>query len=141
MMLNPGGFNAGWWLFLGTAVGMLVGLAWLHRISHLGEDPDRSFARFNERIGRRWWIPRAPRMPTRGWILTRGAVLIGVGAVALALVGPQVLGSWNLASETGPIAIFLWIAAILAAVVGTAWMIRIAVRGPEDGAPGWRSRR
>jgi len=35
----------------------------------------------------------------------------------------------------------MWMFAVLAAVVGTAWMIRIAVREPDDGAPAWRSRR
>jgi hypothetical protein len=133
----------GYWqlLVLLPVIGLIVGFVWVRRITTLGEDPDRSFARFNERIGRRWWIPRARPVPTRGWMLTRGAILIGVGAVALALVGPQVFGNWNLASEKRPLAILMWIAAILAAVGGTAWMIRIAVRGPEDGAPGWRSRR
>src|SRR4029079_1115628 len=131
-MLNPGGFNAGWWLILAAAVGLRVGFVWVRRITTLDEDPDRSFARFNERIGRRWWIPRARAVPTRGWTLTRGAILIGVGAIALALVGPQVFGNWNLASEKGPLAILMWIAAILAAVGGTAWVLRIALRRAES---------
>jgi len=80
-------------------------------------------------------------IPTGRWVLTRGAIVIGLGAIAFAVVGPQIMRRWNPAFEAGGIAILIWTLAILAAVVGTAWMIRIAVRGPEDGAPGWRSRR
>jgi hypothetical protein len=80
-------------------------------------------------------------MPTRGWLLTRGAIVIGAAAVAFALVGPVVMRRWIPAFETGAIGVLLWVAAILAAAVGTGWMIRIAVHGPEDGPARWRSRR
>jgi hypothetical protein len=141
MMLNPGGFNAGWWLFLIAAVGLLVGFVWLRRISSLDEDPDRSFTRLSGRRGGGSRLPDAPGIPTRGWLLTRGAIVIGLGAIAFAVVGPQVMRRWNPAFEAGGIAILIWILAILAAVVGTGWMIRIAIRGPEDGPQAWRSRR
>ena len=143
--MDPLTFNRGneygLWLLLLAAVGMLVGFAWVHRITSMGEDPDRSFSRLSERLSTGLRIPNLPEIPTRGWLLTRGAILIGFGAVAFALVGPQLIRRWNLAFEAGGIGVAMWIVAVLAAAVGTAWMIRIAVRAPDDGAPAWRSRR
>jgi len=137
--LDSGGFG----LAIGTVatIGFIVGSLWLRRIATLDEDPDRSFTRLSGRRGGGSRLPDAPGIPMRGWLLTRGAIVIGLGAIAFAVVAPQIMRRWNPAFEAGGIAILLWILAILAAVVGTAWMIRIAVRGPEDGAPGWRSRR
>jgi len=120
---------------------MLVGFAWVHRISSIREDPDRSFSRLSGQRGGGSRLPDAPDVPTRGWLLTRGAILIGVGAVVFALVGPQVMRRWNPAFEAGGIAIVMWMLAVLAAAVGTAWMIRIAIRAADDDAPAWRSRR
>ena len=42
-----GGNDDGRWLFLLAAIGMLVGFAWVRRITSLGEDPDRSFSRLS----------------------------------------------------------------------------------------------
>ena len=109
---------------------MLVGFAWVHRISSIREDPDRSFSRLSGQRGGGSRLPDAPDIPTRGWLLTRGAILIGVGAVAFAFFGPQVMRRWDPAFEAGGIAVAMWIVAVLAAAVGTAWMIRIAVRAP-----------
>ena len=133
----------GYWqlLLLITVIGFVVGVVWLRRIATLDEDPDRSFTRLSGRRGGGSRLPDAPGIPTGRWVLTRGAIVIGLGAIAFAVVGPQIMRRWNPAFEAGGIAILLWSLAVLAAVVGTAWMIRIAVRGPEDGAPGWRSRR
>ena len=135
------GNDYGRWLFLLAAAGMLVGFAWVHRITSAREDPDRSFSRLRGQRGGGSRLPDAPDVPTRGWLLTRAAILIGVGAVVFALVGPQVMRRWNPAFEAGGIAIVMWMCAVLAAAVGTAWMIRIACRAPDDDAPVWRSRR
>jgi hypothetical protein len=131
----------GRWLVVLAAIGMLVGFAWVHRISSIREDPDRSFSRLSGQRGGGSRLPDAPDVPTRGWLLTRGAILIGVGSVVFALVGPQVMRRWNPAFEAGGIAIVMWMLAVLAAAVGTAWMIRIAIRAADDDAPAWRSRR
>ena len=135
-----GGNDDGRWLFLLAAIGMLVGFAWVRGITSLGEHPDRSFSRLRGQRGGGSRLPDAPDIPTRGWLLTRGAILIGVGAVAFALFGPQAMRRWDPAFAAGGIAVVMWIVAVLAAAVGTAWMIRIAVRVPDDGAPAWRSR-
>ena len=140
-MMVSGGNDVGLWLYLLAVIGMLVGFAWVHRITSIREDPDRSFSRLSGRRGGGSRMPDAPDIPTRGWLLTRGAILIGVGAVAFALIGPQVMGRWEPAFAAGGIAVVMWIVAVLAAAVGTVWMVRIAVHGPDDGAPAWRSRR
>ena len=137
-----GGNDDGRWLFLLAAIGMLVGFAWVRRITSLGEHPDRSFSRLRGQRGGGSRLPDAPDIPTRGWLLTRGAILIGVGAVAFALFGPQAMRRWDPAFAAGGIAVVMWIVAVLAAAVGTAWMIRIAVRVPDaDGSHGRDHRR
>ena len=141
MMLNPGGFSPGSMVLLVAAIGILVGLAWLHRISTLNDDPDRSSFRMHRRGTGDSRFREPVEIPTLNWLLTRGGILFGAGTVALTLFGPLVLRAWIPLWEIGPIAVFAWIVAIAAAAIGTAWMIRIAVRGPEDGAPPWRSRR
>ena len=137
--INSSGYGLA--LAVVAVIGLIVGFAWLHRITSMGEDPDRSFSRLRGQLGGGSRLPDAPDVPTRGWLLTRGAILIGVGAVVFALVGPQVMRRWNPALEAGGIAIMMWTLAILAAVVGTAWMVRIAARAADDEAPAWRSRR
>ena len=141
MMLNPGGFSPGLLVLLVAAIGILVGLAWLHRISTLNDDPDRSSFRMHRRGTGDSQVREPAEIPTVNWLLTRGAILFGAGTVAITLFGPLVLRGWIPLWEIGPIAVFAWIVAVAAAAIGTAWMIRIAVRGPEDGAPPWRSRR
>jgi hypothetical protein len=141
MMLNPGGFSPGLLVLLVAAIGILVGLAWLHRISTMNDDPDRSSFRMHRRGTGDSRFLEPVEIPTLNWLLTRGAILFGAGTVAITLFGPLVLRGWSPLWDAGPIAIVAWLAAIAAATVGTAWMIRIAARGPEDGAPPWRSRR
>jgi len=142
MMLNPGGGDGPWkLLFLIAAVGMLVGFAWLRRISTLDEDPDRSTFRMHRRGTGDSRFREPVEIPTLNWLLTRGAILLGAGTVAITLFGPLVLGGWSPLWDVGPVAVVVWLTAIVAATIGTAWMIRIAARGPEDGAPPWRSRR
>jgi hypothetical protein len=83
-----------------------------------------------------------PELPTWGWLLTRGAMAIGLGAVLVATVGPFVLRRWQGAFEVGLPAIVVWLVAVSAAVSGTVWIVRIARHSPEDGAgPTWRYRR
>jgi hypothetical protein len=104
-------------------IGLLIGMLWVRHIVNLGEDPITDIAD-----------------KTRGWILTRGAIAIGGASVIVALGAPLVLRRWDRAFDLGLIAGVAWLTAIVASVVGTAWMIRIASRTPEDGGPPWRYR-
>ena len=143
MFLNADGPSPLQWLLMVAAVGIVIGLIWLRRISSLGEDPDRSFSRLRSQHGGGSRLPDVPlpEVPTLGWVLTRGAIVIGACATVFAAIGPLVMGRWIPAWDAGVIAGAVWLAAIAAATVGTAWMVRIAVRTPEDGAPPWRFRR
>jgi hypothetical protein len=100
--LDSGGFGSA----IGTvaAIGFIVGLVWLRRIANLDEDPDRSFTRLSGRRGGGSRLPDAPGIPTGRWVLTRGAIVIGLGAIAFAVVGPQIMRRWNPAFEAGGIA-------------------------------------
>lgn len=141
--LNPGGPPWGE-IVLGIAiVGFIVGFVWLRRITGGDEDPDHSFWRYQGRRDGGSWIPGAPELPTWRWVVTRGAIAIGIGAVALAIVGPAGLHHWErVLDESFVLAVLAWIGAVLAATVGAAWILRIARRGPDDGAPPtWRYRR
>jgi drug/metabolite transporter (DMT)-like permease len=144
MFVNPEGPPAGAILGVAAAIGLVVGFIWLRRISSLGEDADRSFSRLSRQRGGGSRLPDVPdirEVPTLGWLVTRAAIMIGVGAIVFAALGPLVMRRWTPAWDGGAIAALVWLAAIVAATVGTAWMIRIAVRTPEDGAPPWRFRR
>jgi hypothetical protein len=143
-MMYDGGAGYRDWLLLLAVVGMLVGFAWLHRIAGGNEDPDRSFSRLSGQRGGGSRLPDAPGIPERptwGWLLTRGAIAIGLGATLLAIGGPMVMRRWEPALELGATAVFVWMSAVATAVIGTAWMVRIARHGPEDGARPWRHRR
>ena len=56
-----GGNDYGHWLFVLAAIGMLVGFAWVRRITSLGEDPDRSFSRLSERLSTARGTPACPK--------------------------------------------------------------------------------
>ncbi len=58
-----GGNDDGRWLFLLAAIGMLVGFAWVRRITSLGEDPDRSFSRLRGQRGGGSRTPGRARHP------------------------------------------------------------------------------
>ena len=120
--------------------GLVVGFFWIRRISGGDEDPDRSFWRYQGQRGGGSSIPSTPDLPAWRWLFTRGAVVFGIGAVAFAIAGPLVLRRWEGVLEGGPPAVLVWLIGVAAAVVGTVWIIRIARRSPEDGAPPWRYR-
>jgi hypothetical protein len=141
-LLNPGGPPWGE-IVLGIAiVGMIVGFVWLRRITGGDEDPDRSFYRYQGRRGGGSWIPGAPEIPTWRWVVTRAAIAVGIGAVVFAITGPAALHRWDrVMDESFIVAVLAWIGAVVAATVGTALIVRIVRRSPEDGAPPtWRYR-
>src|SRR4029079_18514443 len=109
MMLNPGGFSPGLLVLLVSAIGILVGLAWLHRISTMNDDPDRSSFRMHHRGTGDSRFREQVEIPTLNWLLTRGAILLGAGTVAITLFGPLVLRGWSPLWEIGPIAIVAWL--------------------------------
>ena len=143
MFLNPDGPSPLQLLLIVAAVGIVIGFIWLRRISSLGEDPDRSFSRLRGQHGGGSRLPDVPlpKVPTLRWLLTRGAIAIGVGTMVFAAIGPLLMGRWIPGWDAGVIAVAVWLAGIAAATIGTAWMVHIAVRTPEDGAPPWRFRR
>jgi hypothetical protein len=123
-------------------IGMFVGFLWVRRITGGTDELDRTSWRYQRRPFRGSWLPSMPELPTWGWLLTRGAMAIGLGAVLVATVGPFVLRRWQGAFEVGLPAIVVWLVAVSAAVSGTVWIVRIARHSPEDGAgPTWRYRR
>ena len=144
MFLNPtDGPNWGLIVAAVAITGLLVGFAWIRRISSFDEDPNRSFSRLNRRRSgtRIPSISALPRRPTAGWLLTRGAIAIGGGSIVAAVAAPLVIRRWDHALELGPVAMMVWLAAVAAAVIGTIWMAWIALRTPEDGRQTWRYRR
>lgn len=126
----------------GALIGLVAGLVWLRRVAGGDEDPDRSFWRYQGRRGGGSWIPDAPDLPTWRWLVTRGAIAFGIGAVVLAVVGPAGLQRWQgVLDQSFVLAAIAWIGAVAAATVGVAWIVRIARRSPEDGTPPtWRYR-
>ena len=140
------GSDAYWLLMLLALIGISVGSAWIHRLTRLGEDTNRSYFRSSGQRGDGGSrLPDGPdvptQMPTLGWLLTRGAILLGFGVVAVSIAGPLVMRRWDPVLELGLAGAVVWFAAVAAAVIGTIWMIWIAVREPEDGPPIWRYRR
>jgi hypothetical protein len=135
------GHDAYWLLMLMVLIGFATGFTWLHRITGLSEDLNRSYFRSKGQRGTGGSrLPDVPTdLPTGGWLLTRGAIVIGFGSIAFAVLGPLVFRRWLPALELGPVADLVRAIAISAAVTGTAWMILIARDGPENGAR-WRSR-
>lgn len=67
---------------------------------------------------------------------------VGAGAVVVALVGPLVMTRWDRVLEDALVlAAPAWALAVVAAAVGSVWLVRVARRGPEDGPSRWRYRR
>ena len=75
-------------------------------------------------------------------MLTRGALVVAVGAVLASFGGPLLLTRWERILESQPVAAgFVWAVAIAAAIVGTGWILSIGWRSRENGRADWRSRR
>ena len=142
MFLAPPGPDWGLVLAIACFGGLAVGLIWLRRIADGDEDPDRSFWRYQGQRGGGSAIPSAPELPTWRWLVTRVAILISIGAVLVAATGPLALRRWDrVLDESFVLAVLAWAGAVLASVVGTAWILRIARRDPEHDSPPWRYRR
>lgn len=79
--------------------------------------------------------------PTRGWLLTRIELALGIAAAiitaAFVLVSLEPMFGESTWERLGVIA--MDIAVITGLVVGLVWMIRI-FRGQRDEPPGWRYR-
>ena len=123
---------------------MIAGSLWLIRIGAGEDDPDRTFWRFHgkARDSRLAWIPGAPEPPTWRWLATRAGMAFGAGAVVVALVGPLVMTRWDRVLEDALVlAAPAWALAVMAAAVGSVWLVRVARRGLEDGPSRWRYRR
>ena len=123
---------------------MIAGTLWLNRIGAGDDDPDRTFWRYQgkDRGSRLAWIPDGPEPPTGRWLATRAGMAFSAGAVVVALVGPLVMTRWERVLEDALVlAAPAWALAVVAAAVGSIWLVRIARRGPEDGPSPWRHRR
>jgi hypothetical protein len=131
MFLNPGG--PPWWqILLGIAiVGLVVGFLWIRQIAAGDEDLGSSFWRSHPHGGRGSRLPSWPgdEQTTLSWIATRAWIVVALGTVVAALAGPIVLRRWDRPlEEAAALAGALWVAAIMAAIVGTWWMLRILSR-------------
>jgi hypothetical protein len=139
-------------------VGLLVGLIWLHRITGLDADSGRSIFRYREPGAFRRLaelldlvpslaLPSVPVLPTPirrrltiRWLVTRVELAVGVVGVAVA-ASPF----WLTAYRSSPMLLgpdwstILAIAGTVGAIVGLAWLIRIARPPAEAGPTIWRS--
>ena len=131
-----------WAIALLGFVGCCVGFLWMRHITRFDEDTDLSFWRYR---GERTHVGLKPTsirfsLPTRRWIVTRTELAIAFACLALTLAGPLVLPNWQIGVRA-PFIELVWPGAIVSAAAGTAWMLRIARRGPEDGPSPWPHRR
>jgi drug/metabolite transporter (DMT)-like permease len=131
MMVNPGGGGERLVLLAIALTGMAVGLVWIRRITAGDEDLGSSFWRSHPGGGQGSRLPSWPgdEQTTLHWVATRAWVAIGLGSVVAAVAGPIVLTRWERPlEESAALAAALWIAAIMAAITGTLWMLRILAR-------------
>ena len=145
VFLNPGGPPWSLIVFGVAIVGVVVGLAWIWRISRMGEDLNASFWRSHPRGGHGSRLPAFDpfdERPTWGWIVTRLEIIVALGSIVVAIAGPALLTRWERPlNEHLGLAVALWAIAITTALVGTLWILRIASRGPEHRSSWWRSSR
>ena len=138
-----------------AALGMVVGLFWIHRIGGQGDDEGRPIFRYRaegrprprppER--RRFARPSLPdairRRTTIRWLATRLELAIAVACAAIPVALWMVGLPRTSAMFMGPgpdLGTPLAVAGTVGCLVGLAWMIRIA-RGPAGtGRTVWRSR-
>ena len=143
MFVNPTDGPPWQAVMLGIGVlGMVVGFLWIRRIAAGDDDLGSSFWRSHPRGGHGSILPALQRPPTWRWIATRLGLVVALGSVVVSIAGPALLQRWEASLDRSlPMAAALWAIAIVAALVGTAWMLRIA-RGDADGdAAPWRYRR
>jgi hypothetical protein len=129
LMGGGGSLLGSWPLAIGAAVALLILSAGLIRAARHGDGPDEGDTR------------------TPAWYWSR--LELGIGVVSVLLIG--LLGwfaprpfSGDRAITLGPFLLPSWtsvpIAALVGAVAGLIWMIRI-LRGPRDEPPPWRYRK
>ena len=133
MMLNPDSGTPAQVILLAVAItGMTVGFLWIRRITGGEEDLESSFWRSHPHGGQGSRLPSWPgdEQTTLRWIATRAWIAVAIGSVVAAVAGPIVLTRWERPlEESATLAAALWVVAIMAAVVGTLWMLRILSRG------------
>ncbi len=128
MFLYPDGINPNLIVLAVCVTGMIVGFAWIRRIT--GPDPDKepSSWRYRQFDKVRW--PSNVKWPRPGWIATRLAMAVA-GVLVFALLAPRLLNAFVYAVANAP---WLWFVAIGLASAGTLWIIRIARAGTEADA-------
>ena len=143
MFLNPTDGIPPQVILLGIGVvGSIVGILWMRRIASFGEDLDASFWRSHPRGGRGSILPAMRHPPTWRWIALRLGMVVALGSVVVSIAGPVLLQRWEAPLDRYlPLAAALWAIAVVAALVGTAWMLRIAQGDADGDASRWRSRR
>jgi len=123
MFLNPDGINASLIVLAVCVTGLIVGFAWIRRIT--GPDPDEepSSWRYRQVDKVRW----PSNVPMPGWIATRLAMAVAAG-VLVFVFAPRLLRVFVYAVANAP---WLWFVAIGLASAGTLWILRIARADPE----------
>ena len=118
-------------VFAIAVTGMVIGLAWIGRIAGGREDLGSSFWRSHPHGRRGSRLPDWPsdEQATPRWIVTRAWIAVALASVVAAVAGPIVLTRWERPlEESVALAAALWVVAIMAAIVGTLWMLRILSR-------------
>ena len=118
-------------VFAVAITGMVFGFVWIRRITAGEEDLGSSFWRSHPHGGRGSRLPFWPtdEQTTLRWFATRAWIAVALGTVVAAIAGPIVLTRWERPlEESAALAAAMWVAAIMAAVVGTWWMLRILAR-------------
>jgi hypothetical protein len=132
MFLNPGSGIPPQVIVLAIAItGMAIGFLWIRRIAAGDEDLGSSFWRSHPHGGQGSRLPSWPsdEQTTVHWFATCAWMGIAVGSVVAAVAGPIVLTRWERPlEESAALAGALWVTAIIAAIVGTWWMLRILSR-------------
>ena len=108
--------------------GMAIGFLWIRRITAGDEDLGSSFWRSHPGGGRGSRLPSWPgdEQTTLHWVATHAWIAVAIASVVAAVAGPIVLTRWERPlEESAVLAGALWVAAIMAAIVGTLWMLRI----------------
>ena len=132
MFLDSGSGIPGQVILLAVGIlGMAVGFLWIRRITSGEEDLGSSFWRSHPHGGQGSRLPFWPgnEQTTLHWFATRAWIAVALGSVVAAFAGPIVLTRWERPlEESAALAAALWVAAIIAAIVGTFWMLRILSR-------------
>jgi hypothetical protein len=117
-------------ILLVAALGLIVGFAWIRRITSPDDQP----------LTWRYRRARIRRRPTLGWIATRIQMGIAVLVFVLVVTAP-IYGFGGLElSQWVQFAPIPWFVAIAMAGIGTLWIFRILRADPEPDTKAWRYR-